>query len=119
MGEIRASVVIRNPAQPHRAWEGQFLVDTGATDSLVPGPELEAIGLEPKGRREYQLADGKAAAFDVTTADIELMGEVVGGTIVYGSAEAEPLLGATVLESAGLEVDPRNQILKKHPALRL
>ena len=38
MGEIRASVVIRNPAQPHRAWEGQFLVDTGATDSLVPGP---------------------------------------------------------------------------------
>ena len=113
MGEIRARVVIRNPAEPHRAWEGQFLVDTGATDTLVPGPELEAIGLEPKGRRKYQLADGQEAAFDVTTADIELMGEVFAGIILYGSAEADPLLGVTVLESAGLKVDPRNQTLEK------
>ena len=47
------------------------------------------------------------------------MGEVVGGTIVYGSAGSEPLLGVTALESAGLEVDPRNQTLKKLPAIRL
>ena len=32
---------------------------------------------------------------------------------------AEPLLGVTVLESAGIEVDPRNQHLKKLPSVRL
>ena len=119
MGEIRARVVIRNPAEPHRAWEGQFLVDTGATDTLVPGPALEAIGLEPKGRRKYQLADGQEAAFDVTTADIELMGEVFAGIILYGSAEADPLLGVTILESAGLKVDPCSQTLEKLSTIRL
>ena len=39
-------VTIRNPADPERKWTGRFLVDTGAFDSLVPRPHLEAIGLE-------------------------------------------------------------------------
>jgi hypothetical protein len=35
------------------------------------------------------------------------MGEIVGGTIIFGNVDAEPLLGVTVLESVGVEVDPR------------
>jgi len=57
MGVIHASVVIRNPAEPDRAWEGVFLVDTGATDTLIPRPHLEGIGLKPRGRRVYEMAD--------------------------------------------------------------
>ena len=56
---------------------------------------------------------------DVTTADIEVMGEVTAGPVVVGDDEAEPLLGVTVLESVGIEIDPRNQRLKKLPAVRL
>ena len=48
MGATHVTVTIRNPAEPERVWEGLFLVDTGATDSLVPRPHLEAIGLAPK-----------------------------------------------------------------------
>ena len=44
---------------------------------------------------------------------------MVGGTIVFGEPESEPLLGVTALESVGIEVDPRNQILKRLPAIRL
>ena len=113
------TVTIRNPAEPQRTWEGLFLVDTGATDSLVPRPHLEAIGLEPKGSRTYELADGSELSLDVTTADIEFMDEIVGGTIIFGEAGAEPLLGVTALESAGIEVDPVNQRLKRLPAVRL
>jgi len=47
------------------------------------------------------------------------MGETVGGTILYGTADAEPLLGVTALESVGIEVDPLNQRLKRLPAVRL
>ena len=119
MGATHVTVTIRNPAEPNRFWEGLFLVDTGATDSLVPTSHLEAIGLKPKGRRVYELADGKEIAMDITTADIEFMGETVGGTILFGAANAEPLLGVTALESVGIEVDPLNQRLKRLPAIRL
>ena len=119
MGATHVTVTIRNPAEPHRVWEGIFLVDTGATDSLVPRQHLEAIGLAPKGQRVYELADGREIRMDITTADIEFMGEIVGGTILFGEADVEPLLGVTALESVGIEVDPNNQRLKRLPAVRL
>ena len=66
-----------------------------------------------------RLADGSSIRMDVTTGDIEFMDEIVGGTIVYGAANAEPLLGVTAMESAGVEVDPHNQTLNKLPEVRL
>ncbi len=119
MGATFVDVTIRNPADLRRTWTGSFLVDTGAFDSLVPRAHLEAIGLFPKGRREYALADGRKVELDITTADIELHGEVVGGTIVYGEDDTQPLLGVTALESGGFEVDPRRQELKRLPAVLL
>ena len=119
MGVTHVTVVIRNPADPEKTWEGLFLVDTGAIDCLVPRPHLEAIGLKAKGQRVYGLADGSDLKMDITTGDIEFMGEIVGGTIVFGETNAEPLLGVTALESVGIEVDPRNQTLKRLPSTRL
>ena len=119
MGATHVTVTIRNPAEPERTWEGLFLVDTGATDSLVPRPHLEAIGLAPRGKRIYELADRSQLRRDVTVAEIEFMGEIVGGTIIYGEASVEPLLGVTALESVGIEVDPVSQRLKRLPAVRL
>ncbi len=119
MGATYVTVRITNPADARKYWEGLFLVDTGATDTLVPRPHLEAIGLRPKGQRTYQLADGSDLVMDVTTADIGFMGEHVGGTVLFGEPGAEPLLGVTALESVGIEVDPLNQQLKRLPAVRL
>ena len=119
MGATHVTVTIRNPAEPDRTWEGLFLVDTGATDCLVPKQHLEAIGLKPKGQRTYELANGAELKLDVTSADIEFMGDFVGGTIIFGEEDAEPLLGVTALESVGIEVDPLNQRLKRLPAVRL
>ena len=119
MGATYVDVTVRNPADPERSWTGKFLVDTGAFDSQVPRARLDALGLTPKGRREYVLADGKRVAMDITIAELEFEGEVVGGTIVYGDEGAEPLLGVTALESGGFEVDPRNEQLKRLPAVLL
>ena len=119
MGATYVEVTIRNPADRRRSWTGKFLVDTGAFDSLVARECLEEIGLETRGRREYALADGKRVALDITVAEIEFEGEIVGGTIVYGDEGAEPLLGVTALESGGFEVDPRNEELKRLPAVLL
>ena len=119
MGVTHVTAVVRNPAEPDRTWEGLFLVDTGATDCLVPRQRLESIGLEPKGQRIYELADGSERRMDVTVGQIEFMGDFAGTTIIFGDPDAEPLLGVTALESVGIEVDPRNQSLKRLPAVRL
>lgn len=108
-----------NPADRSRSWTGPMLVDTGATDSVVPRPILGAIGVVPESTRTYELADGTQVELDIATARIELMGELTAGLVVFGGAEVEPLLGVTALESVGVEVDPRNQRLTKLSAVRL
>ena len=119
MGATHVTVTIRNPAEPSRSWEGLFLVDTGAMDCLVPRPHLESIGLVPKGQRVYETADGREVKFDITIGEIEFMGDLTGGVLIYGEAGTEPLLGVTALESVGVEVDPVSQRLKRLPAGRL
>ena len=119
MGVTHVDVTVRNPAAPQRSWEGSFLVDTGTIDSLVPRPYLEAIGLKPDGQRVYETADGREVTLDIAVARIDVMGEITAGVVIFGDTGAEPLLGVTALESAGLEVDPQHQRLKKLPALRL
>ena len=119
MGTTHVTVAIRNPSEPDRVWEGEFLVDTGATDCLVPRAALQSIGLQPEGKRSYELADGSKIQFDVAVGRVEFMGDFVGSTILFGDDDAEPLLGVTALESMGIEVDPLNQTLKRLPAVRL
>ena len=119
MGATHVTVTVRNPADPARAWEGLFLVDTGATDSLVPRKHLEAIGLRPRGSRVYELADGSELRLDITGAEVEFMGDWTTTAVIFGEDDAEPLLGVTALESVGIEVDPVNQRLKRLPAVRL
>ncbi len=119
MGVTHVTVTVRNPAAPERHWEGLFLVDTGAVDCLIPKKHLEEIGLTPKGKRTYELADGSEVKMDITTGEIEFMGDIVGATLIFGADDAEPVLGVTALESVGIEVDPRTQRLKRLPAVRL
>ena len=119
MGATYVTVTIRNLAEPERTWDGLFLVDTGATDCLVPRRHLESIGIKPGGQRIYSLADGNDITMDIAAAQVEFMGEFVGATIIFGNDDAEPLLGVTALESVGIEVDPVNQTLKRLPAVRL
>lgn len=119
MGATHVTVAVRNPARPDQVWEGLFLVDTGATDCLVPRQYLESIGITPEGQRVYSLADGSEIRMDIAVARVEFMGEFVGATIIFGDPGAEPLLGVTALESVGIEVDPYNQTLKRLPSTRL
>ena len=119
MGETRVTALIRNPAQPDRVWEGLFLVDTGAIDSVVPRSILESIGLGAEGQRVYTLADGSEVTMDITVARIEIMGEITAGTIVVSEGETEPLLGVIALQAAGIVVDTRNETVRKLPSIGL
>jgi clan AA aspartic protease len=119
MGATQVTVAVSTPGDPDRRWEGLFLVDIGATDSLVPAKYLHAIGVKPVGRRTYELANGQQRVVQIGIARLEFMGEFVGGTVIFGKDDDEPLLGTTALASVGIEVDPKNQRLKRLPAVRL
>jgi len=119
MGTTHVTVTVRNPAQPDKTWDGLFLVDTGAVDCLVPGKRLRAIGVQALTKRTCELADGTEVKMDVGGAQMESMGDITWATMIFGPDAAEPILGVTALESVGIEVDPRNQRLKRLPAVRL
>ena len=119
MGVVQVTAAVRNPAAPERFWEGLFLVDTGSTDSVVPGDALRGIGLRPEGSRTYELADGRRETVGIAVARIEFMGEFVGATVCFGNEGVEPILGRMALESVGIEIDPVLQRLKRRPAVRM
>ncbi len=119
MGATHVLVTVKNPGDRSRSWRGRFLVDTGAIASVIPGSVLRGIGIEPETVRQYELADGAVRNFGVGIGALDILGEIVGTTVVFGTDDAEPLLGCTALESAGFEVDPRSQSLRKLPAVRL
>ena len=119
MGVTHVTVTVRNPADPKRAWSGEFLVDTGATDTLVPAKHLDEIGITPDSKRVYELADGSEVTYRTGGAKIEFMGDITTIPVIFGPDDAEPILGVIALESVGIEVDPRNGQLKRLPALRL
>ena len=118
MGETYATVTIMNPADRERAWEGEFLVDTGAHDTFVPRRHLEAIGIEPEGSEIYELADGSTVELHIAEARMEAMGRFGGLNVVFCADHAAPLLGVIALETLGAEVDPRNECLRLLPAKR-
>ncbi len=119
MGMTHVTVAVVNPADTEKRWEGLFLVDTGSIDCMAPGKCLREAGIEPSGKRTYELADGTEIKMDICVARIEFMGEFVGATVIFGKDDVEPILGITALESVGIEVDPQNQRLKRLPAVRL
>jgi clan AA aspartic protease len=119
MGLIHVTVTLRRVETAGPAYEADFLVDTGATDSMAPARELRRIGLQPAGAMAYELADGSLREYAFGLARIEFMGEVTAGRVLFGPDDVEPLLGVTALESVGITIDPASRTLKRLPALPL
>jgi len=119
MGLTKVTTKFSNPATPGQGYEALFLVDTGATDSLVPAEELRKIGVREEGRTAYELADGSVKEYGYGLVRIEFMGEITAGRVIFGETGAEPLLGVTALEWVGIMVDPATKTLKRLPAIPL
>ncbi len=119
MGLTHVTVRISSFQDEGLCFEKEFLVDTGATDSLVPGEELKKIGVKPIGKMAYELADGTLREYPFGLVKIEFMGEVTAGRVIFCPEDIEPILGVTALESVGIFVDPANKTLKRLPAIPL
>ena len=119
MGLTHVTVKLRSLGSSNGSYEADFLVDTGATDSLAPAAELNKIGVQPVDRTVYELANGVVVEDPFGLVEITFMGEVTAGRVIFGPDNAEPLLGVTALESVGVTIDPASRTLKRLPAIPL
>lgn len=119
MGLTRVTVRLTASHASRKAFQAEFLVDTGATDSMAPASALRRIGIKPVGKTTYELADGRPIEFEFGTAVIEFMGDITAGRIIFGPEDAEPILGVTALESTGVTLNPKTHTLRRLPAIPL
>jgi clan AA aspartic protease len=107
------NAILKVHRKSEKSAEVNFLVDSGAVYSLVPGKILDALDIEPYKEMSFSLADGTILKRKVCSAYFEFEGEGGPAPVVYGEEGDEPLLGATTLESLGLVLNPFTRTL--HP----
>lgn len=113
MGITSAILKVREHRKSEKTAEVNFLIDSGAVYSLVPGKILDQLDIEPYKEMNFSLADGSTLKRKVCSAYFEFEGEGGPAPVVYGEEGDEPLLGSTTLESLGLVLNPFTRTL--HP----
>ena len=104
MGTFNVTVEIGNSnGQVYESIEA--LVDTGASYTVVPTSTLRRLGVQPRYRRTFKLADGSRQEYGMGETRMRLEGEEHVVPVVFGGDNASALLGAVSLEIFGLGVD--------------
>ena len=113
MAITSAILTVREHRKSIKSAEVEFLVDSGAVYSLVPGKVLDELDIEPYKEMSFSLADGTSIKRKISSAYFEFEGEGGPAPVIYGEEGDTPLLGATTLESIGLVLNPFSRTL--HP----
>ena len=86
------------------------LVDTGATNTMLPASLLHELGIEPVETRFARVADGRRVELQTAWARFSVQGRNAVARVAFGP-EGQYLMGATTLEDLALVVDPVDQRL--------
>jgi len=115
MGLIFIEGIVKHSERKVRV---RFLVDSGATYTVLKKQVWEYLGLKPLGEMEFILADGTSIKRKISEALIELPGYGERHSpVVLGESEDENLLGTVTLEIFGLILDPFKRELRPIRAL--
>ena len=117
VGHMWVEAVVRNPftgrGAPVRA-----LVDTGATDTVIPRKIARELELPVTGKSVVLTARG-SVELDECIGVLEVMGKRRAVPMLVSDEMDFPLLGVTTLELLRLEVDPTTGKLKESVAFLL
>lgn len=86
------------------------LVDTGATNSMLPASLLYELGIEPVETRFARVEDGERVELQTAWARFSTQGRNAVARVAFGP-EGQCLIGATTMEDLGLVVDTVDQRL--------
>ena len=90
----------------------QFLVDSGATYTLLAEPDWRAIELTPMRSVSFTLADGTQITRQVGECRLALPQGEAHTPVILGEAGDEPLIGVVTLKILGLVLNPFTRTLQ-------
>jgi len=117
MGYAWVDAVIKNPFTG-RSISVKALVDTGATLTVIPRRIADELALLVIGKSLVQIAKG-VTELEARFGVVGIMGEETPARILVSDELDTVIIGITVLEQLGLEVDPTTGKLKKTKLLLL
>lgn len=117
MGLTHLKIEIANPANPTVWEELEFLIDSGATASVVPESVLEKLGIKPLAEREFRLANGQSIRRRIGAAAFRYEGRVAAAEVIFGEEGDFTLLGVLTLEALGFALDPLRRELRPLPMI--
>jgi clan AA aspartic protease len=95
----------------------EFLVDSGASYTLLPEKIWRRIGLRAKRSMSFSLADGTQIERSLSECHIALPQGEGHTPVILGEPGDEALLGVITLEELGLVLNPFNRTLQPMKAL--
>jgi predicted aspartyl protease len=104
MGLTYIEGIVRGPSGAEASVK--FLMDSGATYTLLPDGVWRTIGLEAKRSVTFTLADGSTIARPVSECYIILPQGDAHTPVILGEPGDEALLGIVTLEILGLVLNP-------------
>jgi clan AA aspartic protease len=116
MGVTYLKIKVQNPTKPKLSLERRFLVDSGATYSVLPEEELDRLKIKPIDSQRFMLANGEEVEKKIGEARFTWRDKTRTVPVIFGEKNVY-LLGATTLESLGLILDPLSREIKPLPML--
>ena len=117
MGLTYLQLRIANPADPRKSAELKFLVDSGVAYSVVPAAVLRRLGIKPRTKRKFILADGSSVERKMAHALFRLDGHQGASPVIFGEQHDSTLFGVVSLGSLGMILDPFKRELRPMPML--
>ncbi len=117
MGFTHLRIEIANPAGPTVWEEVEFLIDSGATASVVPAQVLDKLGIKPLGERDFRLASGQTIRRKIGAAAFRYEDRVAAAEVIFGEEGDYTLLGVLTLEALGFALDPLKRELRPLPMI--
>lgn len=115
MGVVHVEMEVCRDGGPRQSVE--FLVDSGATYSVLPWRVWRALGLTPTRTMKFRLADGTPVRRRLSDCRFRYEGIDVPSPVVLGERRDVALLGTVTLENMGLVLNPFDRTLKPMKAM--
>jgi predicted aspartyl protease len=110
MGLVRVEMEVSRDGGPRETVD--FLVDSGAVYSVLPGRVWRTLGLKSQRILKFSLADGTPIRRGVSECRFSYQGIEASSPVILGERRDEALLGTVTLETLGLVLNPFDRTLK-------
>ena len=106
------SIELGVKSAPGREEALSFLVDSGATYSVLPQPVWRRLGLHPSRKVTVSLADGTLLERHASECEFSFENVRATSPVILGEKGDEALLGVLTLETLGLLLNPLERKLQ-------